>query len=69
MIAEVYLWTDDGKVTVFDEHGHQMWDYGGSRQLVTDRILIDAPPSARFYLTNLATGSKQSITREQFGKM
>jgi hypothetical protein len=28
-IAKVYLRTDDSNVTMFDEHGHLMPDYGG----------------------------------------
>ena len=69
MIAQVYLWTDDGKVTVFDEHGHQMVNYCGSRQSVADRILREAPPTARFYLVNLATGSKERIARTDFERL
>lgn len=69
MIAEVYLWIDDGKVTVFDERGHQMWDYSGFYRLVAGRILSDAPLSARFYQANLAVGSREPITREQFSSL
>ena len=61
MIAEVYLWTDDSKVTVFDEHGRLMVDYGGAHQEVADRILRNAPLAARSYLANLAVGSKALI--------
>jgi hypothetical protein len=69
MIAEVYFWTDDSKVTVFDERGHQMPDYGGPIGEVAALILKDAPPSASFYLANLAVGSKDRITRADFADL
>jgi hypothetical protein len=61
-IAKVYLRTDDSKVTVFDEHGHLMPDYGGHIRVVVGRILRDAPQTTRFYLANLAVGHKEQIS-------
>ena len=65
-IGEVYLRTDDVKVTVFDDEGHLMPSYGGPFREVARRILQDAPQTARFYLANLGVASKEQITREQF---
>jgi hypothetical protein len=66
MIDEVLLWTDDSRVTVFNERGHGMPEYSGHIGVVATRILRDAPPTAKFYLTNLATSEKHAITRQQF---
>jgi hypothetical protein len=66
MIAEVYFWTVEAKVTVFDELGRPMPYYCGPHREVASRILQDAPRTARLYQASLAVGSKEPITREQF---
>ena len=66
MIAEVYWFTDNDMVTVFDEHGHQMPDYSGHHFAVAGHVLRDAPLTAKFYRADLAVGSKERITRKDF---
>jgi len=39
----------NGMVMVFDEKGEQLPEYQGRYEEVKDKILADAPPSARFF--------------------
>lgn len=39
----------NGMVIVFDEKGEQLPEYQGRYEEAKDKILADAPPSARFF--------------------
>jgi len=50
MIQQVIRFGND-MVIVLDEKGEQMPEYQGRYKEVKDKILADAPPDAKFYLS------------------
>ena len=52
-------------VMVFDKNGHQMPEYQGRYEEVRDKILADAPESARFFRATWMVSGKE-IPREEW---
>lgn len=56
---------DNGMVMVFDEKGEQLPEYQGRYEEVKDKILADAPESAKFF-HGIWKMSGKSVPREEW---